>query len=134
MIGSPVTSPHRQRRAAAGVAVELGQHHAGEADAVAERLRGGDGVLADHGVDDEQGLVGRARRRGCRRPARIISSSMPSRPAVSTMTTSNAWPWPRRSSRGDRDRVAVATGSPTPLARFAARTPCTPARSPTICS
>jgi hypothetical protein len=44
----------RQRGTTAGVAVELGEHDAGEADAVAERLGGGDGVLADHRVDDEQ--------------------------------------------------------------------------------
>ena len=49
---------HRQRGATAGVAVELGQHDAGEADALAERLGGGDGVLADHRVEDEQHLVG----------------------------------------------------------------------------
>ena len=49
---------HRQRRAAAGVAVELGQHHAGEADALAERLGRGDGVLADHRVEHEDHFVG----------------------------------------------------------------------------
>ena len=49
---------HAQRRTTAGVAVELGEHDAGEADAVAERLGGGHRVLADHGVDHEQGLVG----------------------------------------------------------------------------
>ena len=49
--------PHRQRGATAGVAVELGEHHAGEPDAVAERLGRGHRVLADHRVDDEQGLV-----------------------------------------------------------------------------
>ena len=48
----------RQRGATAGVAVELGQHHAGEADALAERLGGGDGVLADHRVQNEQDFVG----------------------------------------------------------------------------
>ncbi len=46
-----------QRGTAAGVAVELGEHHAVEADAVAERLGGVDRVLADHRVDDEQDLV-----------------------------------------------------------------------------
>ena len=51
--------PDRQRRTTAGVAVQLGEHDAGEADAVAERLGRGHGVLADHRVDDEQGLVGR---------------------------------------------------------------------------
>jgi hypothetical protein len=50
--------PRRQRGATAGVAVELGEHHAGDADAVAEGLGGGDRVLADHRVDDEQDLVG----------------------------------------------------------------------------
>ena len=49
---------HRQRRAAAGVAVQLGEDHAGESDTLAEGLCGGDGVLADHRVDDEQHLVG----------------------------------------------------------------------------
>ena len=49
---------HRQRGATAGVAVELGQHDAGEADALAERLGGGHGVLADHRVEDEQHFVG----------------------------------------------------------------------------
>ena len=56
----------RQRGAAAGVAVELGQHHAVVADAVEERLRGRHRVLADHRVDDEQHLVrvGRVADRG----------------------------------------------------------------------
>ena len=49
---------HRQRGTAAGVAVQLGEDDAGESDTLAERLRGGDGVLADHRVDDEQHLVG----------------------------------------------------------------------------
>ena len=48
---------HRQRGATAGVAVELGEHDAGEADSVAERLGGVDRVLADHRVDDEQDLL-----------------------------------------------------------------------------
>ncbi len=47
----------RQRGTATGVTVELGEHHPGEAHPVGERLRGGDGILADHGVDDEQDLV-----------------------------------------------------------------------------
>ena len=49
---------HGQGRTAAGVAVELGEDHAGEADAVAECDRGVDGVLTDHGVQDEEDLVG----------------------------------------------------------------------------
>ena len=79
--------PHRQRGTTAGVAVELGEHDAGEADAVAERLGGGDRVLADHRVDDEQHLVGLDRVADVG-GLRIISASMPSRPAVSTMTMS----------------------------------------------
>jgi hypothetical protein len=50
--------PDRQRGATARVAVELGQHDAGEADALGERVGGGHRVLADHRVDDEQDLVG----------------------------------------------------------------------------
>ncbi len=48
----------RERSATAGVAVELGEHHAVETDAVEEGLGRGDGVLADHRVDDEEHLVG----------------------------------------------------------------------------
>ena len=47
-----------QGRAAAGVAVQLGQHDPVEADALGERVRRVDRVLADHRVDDEQHLVG----------------------------------------------------------------------------
>ncbi len=50
--------PDGQGRTTAGVTVELGEDHAVEADAVAEGLGGVDGVLTDHGVDDEQDLVG----------------------------------------------------------------------------
>ena len=47
----------RERRPTTGVTVELGEHDAVEPDAVEERLGGGDRVLADHRVDDEQDLV-----------------------------------------------------------------------------
>ena len=46
-----------ERRAAAGVAVHLGEDHAGEAEALVEVLRGVDGVLAGHGVGDEENLL-----------------------------------------------------------------------------
>ncbi len=59
----------RERGAATRVTVELGQDHAVVPDPVEERLRGVDGVLADHRVDDEEHLVGVRRRRGCPRPA-----------------------------------------------------------------
>ena len=58
MTGLPVIERDRQGGATAGVAVELGEHHAVVADAVEEHLRGGDRVLADHRVDDEEHLVG----------------------------------------------------------------------------
>ena len=47
----------RERRAAAGVAVELRQHDAGDAEAVVELLRRLHGVLAGHGVGDEEDLA-----------------------------------------------------------------------------
>src|SRR6266567_685797 len=43
--------------AAARIAIQLGEHHAVVADAVQERLRRDHGVLADHGIDNEQDLV-----------------------------------------------------------------------------
>jgi hypothetical protein len=48
-----------ERGTASGVAVELGEHHAVDADAVAEGLGGVDSVLTNHRVDDEQDLVRR---------------------------------------------------------------------------
>jgi len=50
--------PHRQCSSAASVAIQLREGHAGEVDAGQERLCGRDGVLSDHGVEDEQHLVG----------------------------------------------------------------------------
>ena len=48
---------HRERRAAARVAVELGQEHAVNIQRVVERLRGVHCVLTRHGVHHEQDLV-----------------------------------------------------------------------------
>ncbi len=48
----------RQRGTTTGVTVELGEDDAVVPDAVEERLRGVDRVLADHRVDDEEHLVG----------------------------------------------------------------------------
>ncbi|MCY1219796.1 hypothetical protein D9M72_317860 [compost metagenome] len=45
---------HRERGTAPGVAVDLGQHHAGQRQGVVEGLGGVGGVLAGHGVDHEQ--------------------------------------------------------------------------------
>ena len=47
----------RQGGTTASVAVELGEDDAVVAHAVEEGLRRGDGVLADHRVDDEEDLV-----------------------------------------------------------------------------
>ena len=46
----------RQRRAAAGVTVELGEHDTGDIERIVKGLRGRDRVLTDHRVDDEQDL------------------------------------------------------------------------------
>ena len=48
---------HRERRAAAAVAVDAGQHDAGDADALVEGARGVDRVLAGERVGDEQHFV-----------------------------------------------------------------------------
>ncbi len=48
----------RQRGTAACVAVELGEDDAVEAELVVEGLGDGDRVLAGHGVDDEEDVVG----------------------------------------------------------------------------
>ena len=47
----------RQRRAAAGVTVELGHHHAVEIGRLGERFGDTDGVLAGHRVDDQQHVM-----------------------------------------------------------------------------
>ena len=48
---------HRERRAAAAVAVDAGEHDAGDADPLVEGLGEVDRVLAGQGVGDEQDLV-----------------------------------------------------------------------------
>ena len=49
---------HGQRGTTTGVAIELGEHHAGEVHAFIECLGGLDRVLTDHRVDDEQDFIG----------------------------------------------------------------------------
>ena len=49
---------HRECGAAARVAIDAGEHDAGDADLLVERLGRRDGVLADHCVGDEQRFVG----------------------------------------------------------------------------
>ena len=50
--------PDRECRAAAGVAVQLGQQHAVDAQRLVKRLGGVDRVLTGHGVHHQQDLVG----------------------------------------------------------------------------
>ena len=59
---------HRERRAAAAVAVDARQHDAGDADPPVEGARGVDRVLAGQRVGDEQHLVRVGRRLAPRRP------------------------------------------------------------------
>ena len=79
---------HRQRGAAAAVAVDAGEHDAGQADALVESARQIDRVLAGQRVGDQQHLVRTARRFLTSAASFIISSSSVVRPAVSSSTTS----------------------------------------------
>ena len=47
---------NRQRRAAAGVAVHFGQHHAGQRQRFVKGLRGIRRILTGHRINDEQGF------------------------------------------------------------------------------
>ena len=53
-MGRPGDGAHRQRRAAARIAVHAGQDDAGDADLLVELGRHRDRVLADHGIRDQQ--------------------------------------------------------------------------------
>ena len=119
----------RQRGTAAGVAVELGEHHAVEADAVEERLRR---------RRPRPGRSSRRRRRGSRRAATAsrmsaaccISSASIAEPAGGVDDDDVVQAACGRASIASR---ATRTGSPTPLPGSGANTG-TPARSPTTCS
>ena len=52
--GAPVTLPNGERRAAARVAVELGENDSGDAEAFVEFSGGANRVLTDHSVGDEE--------------------------------------------------------------------------------
>ena len=130
MIGRPVTVRDGQRGATAGVAVELGQHDAGEVDAVLERLGGGDRVLADHRVDDEQDLVGLDRVADV--GGLLHQLGVDAEPAGGVddddVVLRVALACSIDAVGATVDRVADA------VAGLRARTPATPARSPTTCS
>ena len=57
LMGLPVDGADGERRAAPGVAVQLGEHDAVDAQGLVEGGGGVDGVLAGHGVHDQQDLV-----------------------------------------------------------------------------
>ena len=56
--GRPSDFADGERRPAARVAVELGEHNSGEAEPAVEFAGGAHRVLADHGVGDEQDFGG----------------------------------------------------------------------------
>ena len=56
LIGLPGHGAHRERGAAAGIAVDAGQHDAGDADALGEALGEVDRVLAGECIGHQQGL------------------------------------------------------------------------------
>ena len=101
---------HGERRAAAAIAVDTGQHDAGDADLLIEIAREIDRVLAGQRVGDEQRLV-RLRDVAHWRPSSAISSSsICARPAVSSMTTSKP---PRRASASRAWRSATGVSPAT---------------------
>ena len=56
LMGLPVAALDGERRAAAGVAVELGEHDAVDAERLVKGGGGVHGVLSGHGVHDQQDL------------------------------------------------------------------------------
>ena len=130
----------RQRRATAGVAVELGQDDAGEVDALLERLGRLDRGLADHRVDDEQDLVGLDRRADVGGLLHEVLVDGEAAGGVDDDHVVLAWRGPARCPGARRRRGRRRSGCPrrTPataswpatLPRSGANTG-TPARSPT---
>ena len=143
MIGRPVIVGDRQRRATAGVAVELGQDDAGEVDALLERLGRLDRGLADHRVDDEEDLVGLDRRADVGGLLHEVLVDGEAAGGVDDDDVVLAWRGPARCPARE-----TATGSPnervpSPESRTASWPPTlprsgantgTPARSPTTSS
>ncbi len=79
---------HGQRRAAASVAVDAGQHDAGNADAVVEALGEIDRVLAGQGCRRRAGFHAGCAAALISAISAISGSSIWVRPAVSSSTTS----------------------------------------------
>ena len=91
LMGLPVDRADGERRAAAGIAVELGEHDAVDAERLVERGGGVHRVLSGHGVHDQQDLVRLHRRLDALAARPSAASSMCRRPAVSRKTMSLPW-------------------------------------------
>ena len=82
--------PHRQRSTAARIAIELGQHHTGQRQGFAERLRDVDRILPC--IASTTNKVSTGLTEACKALiSSIIASSIARRLAVSTITTSKKW-------------------------------------------
>ena len=90
--------PHRQCGAAAAVAIDAGQHDAGEPDALVEAAGEIDGVLAGERVGDQQNLM---RRGGAAHFRRLAHHRLVERDAAGGIEHA-----PRRSRRGGPPRSA----------------------------
>ena len=111
LIGRPVTLPDAERRAAAGVAVHLGQHQAGDRQAwrgtPRRRVTASWPVMASTTSSVSAGVTAPVMRTS----SSIIASSMCRRPAVSRIMTSTPRcrrrlePGARHLERGRADRV-----------------------------
>ena len=143
MIGRPVTDGDRQRGTTAGVAVELGEHDAGEVDALLEGVRGVDGGLADHRVDDEQHLVGLDRGADVGGLLHEVGVDGEAAGGVDDDDVVLGAAGLLDAGAGDRDRVAERLRVPSPVGPTASWPPTlprsgaktgTPARSPTTSS
>ena len=96
--------PHRQRGAAAAVAVDAGQHDAGEPDALVEAAGEVDGVLAGERVGDQQNFM---RRGGAAHFGRFAHHRLVEREAAGGVEHA-----PRRSRRGDPPRARASRSAP----------------------
>jgi len=82
----PGDCPDRDGRAAAGVAIHLGQDQPRQTYALVKLVGHAHSILAGHGIDDQQHFLGSVRALTFSSSV-IISSLMCSRPAVSNRTT-----------------------------------------------
>ena len=110
--GAPVTLRIESAAPPRASPSSLGEDHAGDAEALVEFAGGTHGVLPDHGVGDEENLGGIEFRLSVE-SSFISSSSMCSRPAVSTRITSQAESLASRSrAANDFERLVGAGAGP----------------------